>query len=198
MTVLERLRAETRTLHEELERRVDIMTRLNDLASYRELLEAFYGFYQPTEASLARLVQSQMVGLDFEPRRKAGLLEGDLLALGREPAEVATCGKLVMLNSVEEALGCMYVLEGATLGGQIIRRQVAERLGLNTSNGCGFFGSYGDRVGEMWKEFRQAVIEHADRIERQDAIVVAAKETFAMFGAWISERLVKPHRCVGD
>jgi heme oxygenase len=51
------------------------------------------------------------------------------------------------------AVGCLYVLEGATLGGQFISRHLAT-LGIGPANGGLFFHGYGAKTGEMWKSFQ--------------------------------------------
>jgi heme oxygenase len=79
------------------------------------------------------------------------------------------------------------VLEGATLGGQVVRREVGRSLGLGTGTGCSFFGSYGDRVGEMWKEFCGALAAYAARDpSAEEPLVAAAVETFDALDRWLA------------
>ena len=86
--------------------------------------------------------------------------------------------------------GCMYVLEGATLGGQIIRRLLKEKLSITSANGGAFFSAYGDRVRVMWNEFREALSQFAiSHPDESEAIVASASETFAKFDHWLRQRL---------
>lgn len=55
------------------------------------------------------------------------------------------------LASRAEALGALYVMEGATLGGRVIRRELAAR-GVSL-DGLEFLDPYGERAGERWRSF---------------------------------------------
>ena len=50
-------------------------------------------------------------------------------------------------------MGCLYVLEGATLGGVVIRRHPEQKLRLGPDNGAAFFHAYGPDTGRRWREF---------------------------------------------
>ena len=49
-------------------------------------------------------------------------------------------------NSDSLAFGCLYVMEGATLGGQVIGRHVRQTLGVTPETGGRFHAAYGDRT----------------------------------------------------
>ena len=49
------------------------------------------------------------------------------------------------------------MVEGATLGGQLLRRHLAPRLALTPERGLAYFAAYGDAVGPMWRAFGAAV-----------------------------------------
>ena len=186
---LRRLRHETAPLHERVERTLDLPARLTSLSAYTALLTRFHGFYAPLEDRLAGVGGSEAAGLDFAARRKAHLLRDDLLALGHSPEAVGalpSCPSLPAVGSLAEAFGCLYVLEGSTLGGQFIRREAAARLGLGPGTGCSFFTGYGDRTGAMWKAFGTALTAYTDaHPEAQDTVVNAAAETFTRLDDWV-------------
>jgi heme oxygenase len=78
----------------------------------------------------------------------------------------------------------MYVLEGATLGGQIVLQHVQPFLGIDHC-GATFFASYGERVGAMWRAF-------CDRLERLDQseeargiMITSACSTFESLHHWL-------------
>ena len=91
---------------------------------------------------------------------------------------------------MSQALGCLYVLEGATLGGQIISRQLEERLAIDAGHGGRFFASYGAAVGEMWQAFGEILVAHARGLECGDAIVASGCATFDAFGRWFQQEKV--------
>jgi heme oxygenase len=78
----------------------------------------------------------------------------------------------------------MYVLEGATLGGQILLPHVRPLLEGN-GGGARFFASYGDRVGAMWLAFHDR-LETLDRSELARAVVTtSACLTFESLDRWL-------------
>ena len=187
--ILDRLKHETHAAHMRLEAIVGLPSRLRSAESYRALLARFYGFYAPLEPRI--LARNEWARYDFPiaQRAKVPALERDLAALGYTSETLAAlprCVELPALASFPAALGAMYVLEGATLGGQVISRAVRAELGYAPETGCAFFASYGRELGPMWQAFRAflASIE-AENPASADAIVAGAHATFAAFGAWI-------------
>lgn len=188
MSILQRLKSETLAWHQQVEQRVDVMHRLQTTSDYRGLLTAFYGFYAPLEAQLAK-IDWKPVGIDWTERSKVHLLERDLHVVGAEAAEIARCEQLPWLADEAHALGCLYVLEGATLGGQYIERQLAQQLHITPESGAAFFHSYGERRGEMWNLFREVLVNFATTAERENAMVRAATDTFQKLDAWLAKGL---------
>lgn len=189
---LDRLRAATRAHHARLEHRLDILEHLREPAGYRSLLEGFLGFYEPAEAILVRWLSS-LPALRFDARRKAHLLVADLRSLGATAAELTAIPRhdgLAPLCSEAEALGFSYVLEGATLGGQVISRRAAAH-GLD-ARGLSFFRSYGAEVGPMWRRFCDILEMHCRGAEAQAATVRGALQAFESLEAWILQRAVAP------
>jgi heme oxygenase len=83
-------------------------------------------------------------------------------------------------------LGAMYVMEGSTLGGQLIARHVERVLPLSDGNGSEFFRGHRDQTGPMWKEFCEVL---QTRVPESDtpAVIDAAKKMFAAFGTWMRQ-----------
>ena len=185
-SMMAELRESTRELHERAEAAVALTRPGLGRDGYRRLLARFYGIYEPLEAELGRRVD---LPLDFEGRRKAHLIAADLGALGLSRTEVDAlprCAELPRLRGPHRALGCMYVLEGATLGGKIITRTVCAGLGVAPGSGCSFFASYGDRIGPMWKAFGAAVAAAPGVDAHRREVIAGARDTFATFERWFS------------
>ena len=185
--LLDRLKHETAAIHTRLERDLHLTEPPVTRQNYLGLLQRFYGFYQPAERRLHDSLSAALVYL-IEQRTKLGRLVDDMLYLG-VPAEqlhaVPRAEKLPSIRSTAEALGTMYVFEGATLGGQVIVRQVRTTLGLHDGRGCSFFASYGDEVGRMWQSFRAVLLAHSSP-GSDDEMVEAAKHTFQCLHAWLT------------
>ena len=78
------------------------------------------------------------------------------------------------------ALGAMYVIEGSTLGGQIICNMLKKQLKIE--DGLSFFSGYGEQTIPMWKRF-QAVLDLPGS-QQGDKIIEAANDTFGKFEVW--------------
>lgn len=160
---------------------------------YRDLLRRFHGYYHPLEQDLLNAGHWRDIGLDYPQRLKTAALERDLVTLGdAAPSLLPQCSSLPDVSPLPASLGCLYVLEGATLGGQIISRHLREHLGLTPATGAAFFSGYGPDTGPRWKEFG-TVLTTAAREEDGDAIVAAANQTFMTLSDWIFADARIPH-----
>ena len=182
-----RLRQETAPQHETLERQLNLLDPELSLHRYRLVLESFHGFYAAVEDELPRLVATTP-SLGFPLRARAELLEGDLLSLGLSPSDIAAlprCADLPRLSRTEHLAGCLYVLEGACLGGQIIAKSLPGRLSLTDEHGFSFFVGDGNGTGARW---RLVLVWLEDLVRRgavADEIVASARETFCSLGRWV-------------
>ncbi len=103
-------------------------------------------------------------------RPKAPLLALDIEALGGDALTLPVARRLPPTSTTEEALGVLYVLEGATRGGAVIAHMAR---GLDVSRE--FFGAYDSA---RWREFTAFVDLHG-------ADSAAAVATFETMEAWV-------------
>ncbi len=193
-TLRRSLKGETRALHEQLEAELGLLEPGLTIHRYARVLRAFYGFYTPVEAGLLRLT-AVAPPLGFPLRARSELLGRDLRALGlsrRQIAELPRCDDLPRLACVEDLAGCLYVLEGASLGGQIIARALGRRFGLSSGGGLSFFVGDAEATGTRWR----VVLAWLDRLVRDGArseeIVAAARATFQSLARWLHEQGASP------
>ena len=132
-----RLKSGTEEQHRALERFINPFETFRSQESYKACLWKSWALYQSLEADLAPL-DWRSVGIDFASRQKVHLLERDLIALGVPLPLVKKSKTLPDVVDLAFAIGCLYVLEGATLGGQIISRHLA-KLEIGPGNGGLFF-----------------------------------------------------------
>ncbi|NVB43024.1 biliverdin-producing heme oxygenase [Pseudenhygromyxa sp. WMMC2535] len=170
---LDALRAATGAAHRELDERL-IFVRSPRREATVAYLAAFLAFLAPRE----RRVWAQPQLEDLDPRRrlaKARWLREDLERLGGMPVPEDDPGDL---GPWPRALGVAYVLEGSTLGSQVLRR----RPGLDTLR---YLEGYGEATGPMWL----ALIERLEREGRdraaREAIVDGAASTFDDLHSWL-------------
>ncbi|MBF9196191.1 biliverdin-producing heme oxygenase [Microvirga terrestris] len=186
MTILARLKTETRAAHDRIETAMDLDRRIASREAYRDLLIRFYGFHKAWEEEAAG--QAPDRGF-FERRRKTQHLVKDLEALGLKSEDIIRlpqCRPLMPLLGSEAVLGSMYVVEGSTLGGTIIAREVERRLGFTAETGCAYFRSYGRDIAAMWRSFGAVLLE-ASSPKVDDLIVESAQKTFTVMHDWLCE-----------
>jgi heme oxygenase len=183
--VRQRLRLETSAEHDAIERTLGLMAPALTKTAYRHCIAKFYGFYRPVERELAICLEGSLWGDVLSGRQKAGLLRHDLQCLGMaEPEATPVCTALPALTTPAAAFGCLYVFEGATLGGQIISSHAASRFGYGAQHGAAFFHGYGSETGAMWRTFGHTLTAYAARSATDDEIVAAAVATFRALRLW--------------
>ncbi|HLK09503.1 MAG TPA: biliverdin-producing heme oxygenase [Candidatus Angelobacter sp.] len=184
--VLLRVKRATQEHHRRLESILPIARDAFSLGDYLFVLEKFLGIYRPLEARIME-ISGMPESLQLDRRRKTALLEQDLSDLGveRQTFMALPHASVPALHAVPEALGAMYVLEGATLGGQYISRSAGRNLGLDREKGCRFFSSYGPEVGSMWRSFGQVVREQIGSTDAQTRFIAGAANTFSCFEQWM-------------
>jgi heme oxygenase len=186
-SILLELKHETSAHHRRLETEGDIWKTLSSPTRYRRLISRMFGIYLALEPRLQRVQGLATYLPDISRRWKLPLLEADLGVLGVDPQ---TCLEITVTPDfphVAAAFGCLYVLEGSTLGGQLISRQIHAELGLTPEHGCRFFSSYGANVGQMWRMFGQSLESFAAANDAQRCdIVDSAVKTFEFFFHWLT------------
>ena len=180
--VLTRLRQETRPHHDALEAN-EFNQQLKDgtltEAATARFLAKLYGFVVPFEQLLR--ARAAEFGPEWElPRRyRAALLRQDLPATDALPL----APNLPPLHTRAQLLGALYVLEGSTLGGQVIARQLAKN-GIPTR---AYFSGHAEQTGPLWKSFVALLAQEATSAATTDAIVASAILTFQRLHAWIEQ-----------
>ena len=156
------LRTGTQDLHERSESAFVLAAPDVTRAEYGAVLVQLLAFHTAAESALAPWAPAfAALGLDLSAREKAPLLRQDLHALDVPVDASAAAPPTFALSTIAHALGAAYVLEGATLGGQLLRRRLGPALGLTPTAGLAFFTAYGDAIGAMWRAFGSA-LDHFD------------------------------------
>jgi heme oxygenase len=176
---LEFLRKETGKLHAQLEASVDLNRSLGSVSTYRSLLHRYLSVYRPFEDALSGMADL-LNGTSWRYHGKVTLLEGDLLALDPDlrTNQLTRWSALPKFDNPDSALGALYVVEGSSLGGQVIYREVQRRLGLDARSGAAFFFGAGAQTGVAWKEFTVMLDQQISDPE------LAASAACAMFEAF--------------
>jgi heme oxygenase (biliverdin-IX-beta and delta-forming) len=198
---LEGLRAATREIHERLHLHpafAPIMSAQPDIVGYARLIAQLRGFHIPTETWLFTAAERLLPELtDLRQRRKAHLLQQDLVHLAAIPGvELSDPGAVESRSRLTRPalLGCLYVIEGATLGGRELGRKLAPTLqsaGLTGADGRQFFLAYGARQGDMWRRFCTVLADAAGTFTPSEcrAMETAAHEQFLALENWLTGSL---------
>jgi heme oxygenase len=185
--ILERLKLETAADHAAIEEASAILHPRLSIEGYRAYLEDTFGFYQLAEPQLAQLGVWQLLELPAAERFKLPLLIRDLQALGcADPSALPLCEASPEWRGAAEAIGAAYVLEGSTLGGNVISRHIQQRFGADVPRA--FLECYGPSTGEHWRAFRAALSRFATSRELENRMISGAQSTFRTFTRWLGRR----------
>ncbi len=169
-----RLRRDTADAHAALEAELDLLHHLSRPRLER-VLRRFAGFHAGWEPAVARLLDESAL---FEPRRRLATLHADLHRLGVD-ADPRTWPVPPWLNDQAAAWGSLYVMEGSTLGGQVIGRA----LRASGVDGLAYFDGRGSAAGPLWRELRRRV----DALAEPDRVTAAAVATFDALRLWMRD-----------
>jgi heme oxygenase len=187
--MLKCLKEATGTRHAALERQLPLLDANLSHGTYRQYVQRLFGFYDPLETRLLEVPWWRAIGFDYALRQKAPRLRQDLQVLGDSEQSIAglpRCEHLPPLTSEAQLWGCLYVIEGATLGGQIIIKHLHTHLGLTITSGASFFDGYGPQTGSRWKAFCAAVPAQGDDVPGgRDAMLLSANLTFDALSEWL-------------
>jgi len=157
---------------------------------FLNVLQGFWGFHRVWEPLLA---ERQELAALLTGRGKRAILERDLKALGMTQAGIESlplCLEASRLGgSAMRMLGGVYVLEGSTLGGQVIGKALngAEWV---PDGGLQYFNPYGTRTSAMWRDLR-AALDAASAPAADEEIISGAQDSFELLQEWLGRRLCK-------
>jgi heme oxygenase len=177
------IREATRERHQMLDESDWFTNAIQDFNAYSNHIATLEAFYREAESSLRPFAESLTLrGFDPVGRRKGEALAAELAELSAY-SKVAPdlSGAFPTLPNFSAAIGCIYVLEGSTLGGMILAGRIRKRLGWESR----FYGIYGARTSEMWQSFKAAL--EAARAEVDPAsLVTAAQSVFDAYAQHVA------------
>ena len=149
---LAQLREQTAELHQEVEREIDLLSPDLSVERYVRILCAFQACFVPWETALDAHCPASATEL-WTGRRRAHRIANDLRALGAEAALASSTQiEAPDLSEPGDWFGCLYVVEGSTLGGQVISRHLEKHFGWTDGHGYSFFRGYGENTADQWRK----------------------------------------------
>jgi heme oxygenase len=184
---IQRLRRETEDDHRAVEETFPLMHEELSVTQYVSCLLRMHGMVSAWEERSLEVAPRWML-TQLVARKRKKMLELDLAWFGVENGDDM---RPVMpeIKNLPSLLGAMYVMEGSTLGGQLIARQLQKTLQLSDGKGSAFFWGHGDQTGLMWKEFCQ-VLKVKVTDDETESVVLSAKAMFAIYGSWMMGKSV--------
>ena len=180
----EQLRVRTRTLHQSVEARLDLLS-LADRAGYVRYLLMNWpcASIEPalSEAGIHSLLP------DWPRRQRRFALADDLRALNICPAPPPRCK---IAEDIGTVLGWGYVLEGSRLGTRMVLKTVEESEDLAIRRAMRFL-RHGDGV-EFWKSFKAALTQLDNDPGAIENACQAACTAFECFGAILTNAPPRP------
>jgi len=143
-------------------------------------------------ALAAAALRDERVARVFAPHhRRLSKFDADLAALGVAEASRAAlpttqkaCAWITELGARDPLalLGVLYVLEGATNGGQYLAHPLRAMLKLGGDAGLLSLHPHGEQTRDLWMGFRASVDALVLSDIEVDAVIAAAQETFDLVG----------------
>ncbi|GAB3764856.1 biliverdin-producing heme oxygenase [Spirosoma pomorum] len=179
-TLPERLREQTRPLHEATEQ----LLYLNELRNgtllpdaYTHLLRTHLTYHQALEEAIAKFPDF-FADYNLDARRKTPWLVADLTQL--EQPLPTLMPELFADWSPVELLGAAYVSEGSMLGGKSVWQMLQQNLAiLPLLTDAHFYQGYGKNTGQQWKEFLGFLQARGEA--QADLVVGAAERAFRVY-----------------
>lgn len=178
----ERIRSATAVQHRALEQDLELVTEDLTTERHRQILALFFGFFSTWEP-----IVEAAYGKWYADRRKLPLLRDDLKALGMSADEIAAVPpspKIIEWSSEAGTLGSLYVMEGSTLGGQLISQHLERVLGLRDGIGYSYYRGYGKQTGPRWRAFLELLEAHSGKGD-DEGIIRGAVATFSAVHRWL-------------
>ncbi|GAA4213512.1 biliverdin-producing heme oxygenase [Pedobacter jeongneungensis] len=178
------LRTETAENHKTLESLMfvnEIMNNSLSIDQYKKLLTVNYIIHQKSENILANMLNADIAAeLEMNSRLKLSALEKDLNYWGIDSLTLPGLNFELYLpqKNTAEVLGALYVLEGATLGGNVIKRHILANPNFKDHEaGLNYYGVYGEELSTKWKKFVSVLNERVPEVDYERCIN-SANQTF--------------------
>ncbi|MHA4844492.1 biliverdin-producing heme oxygenase [Flavitalea antarctica] len=183
------LKEYTAEAHTDLERKmIPHLKKISSRDEYVNLLDFMHGFYEPLEERLAPFLPE---GPSHSP--SANIVKDiNELDAGYQLSGKKAPG-LPDIHSAANALGVLYVIEGSTLGGQIITKMLSKQIESDSTGGFSFYNPYGEETLANWNNFKKKLDQPFDENEKKE-IIEGANETFRTLNNWISNYDGYKHR----
>ena len=186
------LRKSTRHQHEDLHVHPLLCDLVSDeltVSSYRKIIEAFYGFYQPFEPQLIAAAARLGCSALYDHAVRTGWLQQDLVRAGYSMAEIEllNCHPAPLPRLTRGSLaGYLYVIEGSNFGGQRIVDALAGNGKLEPLRSARFFEGYREETIPRWHKVCGFIETTCQSASEKHAAFESARSTFDSLAKWLT------------
>lgn len=180
-SLIQKLRAETHEEHKKTEDSplmAQLMSGNFSLLIYQELLTRLLLLYTPLEAKIKDIITHQAI--DYHYEQKCSFLQRDLVHTQSDLSNINI--KPIPLNFLCDKasfLGVLYVIEGSTLGGALIRKSMAKHINVDLM--ATFFYPYRSLTRMRWDKTCAFIERYAEEQQLNfDVISDASIHTFQL------------------
>ena len=171
------LKEQTKQQHDDTEAKLQyqkILDKSYTLDDYKTLLIHNYKLINRYEPQIQEQLKNYHE-LKLDLRSKINSLKTDLnnLNISTENEEPTQ-----NLENEAEAFGALYVMEGSTLGGNVIGKQLKRNPEFEGVE-FNYFGVYGENTGPYWQEFKSIIDEKISE-ENYESCVTGAKKAYQL------------------
>lgn len=167
------LKENTKKEHDDTEAKLQsqkIFDKSYTLEDYKKLLLHNYHLISRYEPQIQEQLKNYP-GLKLDLRRKIDALKVDLNNLN---IKTENENPTQNLENEAEAFGALYVMEGSTLGGNVIAKQLKKNPEFENVE-FNYFGVYGENTGPYWQEFKSIIDEKISEDQYEDCVKGAKK-----------------------
>ncbi|MGE6357060.1 biliverdin-producing heme oxygenase [Flavobacterium sp. NPDC079362] len=175
---LDKLKKQTADAHKNLEKlsvSASILSPNLQIEDYCHYLALMHAVHKSTQEHIFPLLSG--VFPDLEERKKTQWIENDLAFLNYKITESNSVFRYHDI-SIPFAIGILYVVEGSSLGGRFILKNVETIPVLSNQSGTSYFAGYGNKTGSYWKQFLSALTEYQQKYNCEDEIIEGAVYAF--------------------
>ena len=145
------------------------------LSDYRHYLSLMFDVHKNMEADMYPILYN--IISDLRQRQKTHLITNDLLFLKYVKDKSVTIFKVNEVT-ISFALGMLYVVEGSSLGGRYILKNVEKISGLDNKKGVSYFTGYGEHTYDYWDVFINKLKAYEQQHNCADEIIAGAIYAF--------------------
>jgi heme oxygenase len=146
--------------------------------------------YSVLETELSAATDSRVTAVWRDDMRKVPLLQADLAFF--EPKQIANAPdaieaalhvveaiRLCQVTTPHALLGCLYVMEGTTLGNWVHRPDIVKTFHLDSPAGSHYYSGYGESVRTHWQGFVERMNAALVDESLHEPVIDAARDVFA-------------------